>query len=164
MKNSFNINIDNHILRSTDDYHIMAEVVRVDDGAETQIFAWYREESGFSFRFSVEDPWGGNPQNAVVFAKLFHILVKIIDYFMLEENEHMALGAIMGSLPESVKKILDLSGLSGQESPEEDLFYFAEEEFGEHLDKDDRSDYNDDHDDYFHDDRDDGYGYEDFED
>lgn len=154
MKNSFKIEMDNHVLRSTDDYHIMAEIVRVDNGVETKIFEWYREESGFSFKFSVEDPWGGNPENAVLFAKLFHILVRIVDYFMLGHNEQMRLGQVLGSMPESVKKIIESSGLRQPKRPD-DIFLFAEEEFGEELDKDDDEDYND---------EDWNHGHEDFED
>ncbi len=109
MTNSFNIVIDEYTARSTDDYHIMAEIVRNSDGVV--ILQWYREEVGFSFKFLENIPLD-KPEEIKTIVKLFYILVKIVDFFMLDDSTGMKviLGKDMQNFP-MLRKMLTFSGV-----------------------------------------------------
>lgn len=167
MKNSFKISIDKYILRSTDDYFVMAEIVLAED--ETPILQWYREEFGFTFKFVAKEPFALTEEEDKTFFNLFKILVDIIQAFMLEEGTSMKFSKeLMDDLPMLAQMMKD-AGIDP-----------LEEILEEEVDLKDPLDYNEDEDDYRYDDLDDdtyfygredpleeddeNYGHKDFED
>lgn len=171
MKNSFNLTIDKYILRSTDDYFVVAEIITLDQNLP--IVQLYREEMGFSIKFLAKDKFLHNDEDKIVFANLFRILVDIINSFMLED------GVSMKFTKESIKDNPNLGYFLQMAG----IFPF-EENSDEGVDFQDPLSYNEDKDEYHYDDLDDDtyffgrerdyrdedndedshYGYEDFED
>lgn len=151
MTNSFNINIDKYTLRSTDDYFVLAEIIRNDN--DTPILQWYREEAGFTFKFLAKEPFADTEEEDRIFVNLFKILIEIIQSFMLEEGTSMKFpNELFHELP-ILAELLQEVGLNPLvENPEEE------------VDFQDPLSYNEDSDEYFYDDRDEGHGYEEFED
>jgi len=166
MTNSFNITIDKYTLRSTDDYFVLAEIIRNDN--DTTILQWYREEEGFTFKFLTDEPFAETEEEDRIFVNLFKILIDIINDFMLDEGLSMQFtNELFDEMP-ILASLLHQIGLQPlDENPEE-------ENPEEGIDFKEPLDYNEDRDEYFYDDHDcydnnddnndENYGYEDFED
>ena len=154
MKNSFNITIDKYTLRSTDDYFVMAEIVRNDDN--TPILQWYREEENFSFKFVAQKPFACTEEEDNTFVSLFKILVDIINYFMLDEGSSMKFSnELFWDMP-ILAELLQNAGLRPlAENDDEELDFKDPLEYNE---EDDEYRYDDDDDD----DDDHNYGHKDF--
>jgi len=153
MTNSFNITIDKYTLRSTDDYFVLAEIIRNDN--DTPILQWYREELGFTFKFLAKEPFADSEEEDRIFVSLFKILVEIINSFMLEEGHSMKFtNELLREMP-ILAELLQEAGIKPLVENDE-----------EEVDFKDPLDYNSERDEYFYDDRDEdqGYGHEDFED
>lgn len=146
MKNSFNIAIDKYILRSTDDYHVIAEIVLAKD--YSPILQWYREESGFTFKFLAKTKFADNQEELKTFMNLFRILIDIINSFMLEDDLSMRFDSeTLKDFP-ILRGLLKQSGLMPLEEEEKD---------NEDVDTSDPLDYDEQNDDYWYDWDDDTY-------
>ena len=139
MKNSFSINVDKYLLRSTDDYHIIAEIVLSED--ETPILQWYREEYGFTFKFLSKKPFAKSESEIRNFINLFRILIDIISLFMLEEGTSMKFSR---ELVEDFPMLTEMMQEAGLEP--------LEENFNKEVDSKEPLEYNDEEDEYWMDD------------
>lgn len=145
--NSFNITIDNFKLRSTENYYVVAEIIRND--TNEVILQWYREENGFTFQFLTDKPFAEDKEEVKTFFKVFSLLVKIINLFIIEDGQVMRFSSeYLESFP-ILQNLLKASGIQPLEEDCDEHFIdldFLKEDldsFKKDLDKHDEIEDND---------------------
>lgn len=136
MKNSFNITVGKFTLRSTDDYHVIAEIIR----EQEPVLQWYREEEGFTFQMFKMEIYANDEEEVKIFIKLFAILVEVVNSFMLEEGHSMRFSSDFLKGYPLLQAMCRVSGIEAVEDEEdfENLDFLQED-----LDKMDGEEYDD---------------------